>query len=194
MMFDPWAGKRRYRYLLEAVRQARPRRILEIGTWKGKHAQLMIECALEFGEAEYYGFDLFERCPIEEFPKAQWTVPLEKIKAVLEKTGAKIHLFKGDTRRTLAETRLPLMDFIFIDGGHSLETVRNDWEHCKKLMHAGTVLIFDDYWDRGDGGCKPLVENVIRPSGQYSVEMLGTADQADVSSIQMVKIMKKAAS
>ncbi|MBI3315708.1 MAG: class I SAM-dependent methyltransferase [Candidatus Omnitrophica bacterium] len=184
--------KRRYRYLLEAVRQTRPRRILEIGTWKGKHARLMIEEALKHKEVEYYGFDLFEQCSLEEFPKSKWTsVPFEKIKSALEKTGAKIFLFKGNTRETLAQARLPLMDFIFIDGGHSLETVQSDWEHCEKLMHSKTVLVFDDYWDRTDGGCKTLVDRVIRVSGKYKVNMLGEVDHADVSDIQMVKVTQK---
>jgi hypothetical protein len=42
--------------------------------------------------------------------------------------GAKIFLFKGDTREVLPKVvnTLPMMDFIFIDSGHSLETIEND--------------------------------------------------------------------
>lgn len=182
-------AKRRYLHLLELVRQTRPRNILEIGTWKGKHARLMLEEAVRFGSVHYYGFDLFDSCPLEEFPKAKWKMtPPEKIQKALESTGAKVSLFKGNTRETLARAGLPMMDFIFIDGGHSLETIKNDWDHCKKLMHSRTVLVMDDYWNRTDAGCKPLVDGVIGPSGNYRVEMLGAADRADVSDIQMVKI------
>ena len=149
----------------------------------------MLEEALRFGSVHYYGFDLFDSCPLEEFPKAEWKkISLEKIRTALERTGAKVSLFKGNTRETLALTPLPMMDFIFIDGGHSLETIENDWNHCKKLMHPKTVLVMDDYWNRTDAGCRPLVDDVIVPSGNYRVEMLGPADRADVSDIQMVKI------
>lgn len=188
-------AKRRYLYLLDLVRQTRPKSILEIGTWKGKHARLMLEEALRFGSVHYYGFDLFDSCPLEEFPKAVWKkTPMEKIQKVLEGTGAKVSLFKGNTRETLASVSLPMMDFIFIDGGHSLETIENDWNHCEKLMHSKSVVVMDDYWNRTDAGCRPLVDDVIGPSGNYRVEMLGIADRADVSDIQMVKITRRSPS
>jgi len=65
----------------------------------------------------------------------------------LEKTGAKVYLFKGDSRETLPRElkKLPKMDFIHIDGGHSYDVVKSDWENSRKLMHERTVVMFDDY-------------------------------------------------
>ena len=58
--------------------------------------------------------------------------------------------------KTLPEVskNLPQMDFIYIDGGHSLETIKNDWDYTKNLMHKGTIVLFDDYWqNKIDGIC-----------------------------------------
>ena len=153
-------GSLRYNHLTEIIRRIKPQRILEIGTYKGKHARQMIEEALHYGSVEYYGFDLFERPPLEEHASRKVPPPMEKVQGKLEKTGAKIFLYKGNTRATLGEAKLPLMDFIFIDGGHSVETVRSDWKHCEGLMHERTVAVFDDYWNSGDAGCKQIIDDL----------------------------------
>jgi predicted O-methyltransferase YrrM len=71
---------------------------------------------------------------------------MEEVRRRLEKTSAKIHLIKGDTRKTLPMmlSFLPKMDFIFIDGGHSFKVVSSDWESSKRLMHEKTIVVFDD--------------------------------------------------
>lgn len=184
--------KGRYQYLLNAVHELRPKRILEIGTFKGKRARVLIREAMRYGEVEYYGFDLFEPCPLEEFPKSKAMPSFEKIKAGLEKTGARIFLFRGNTRHSLAQANLPPMDLIFIDGGHSLETVSNDWDHCSQLMHKRTVVFFDDYWSRLDAGCKALVDNLQKKSNEYQVEILDSLDQNNTAQIRMARVMKTA--
>jgi len=64
-------------------------------------------------------------------------------------TKAKASLFKGNTRETLPDVvnTLPKMDLIYIDGGHSIETTRNDWKYAQQLMDSHTVVYFDDYND-----------------------------------------------
>ena len=39
-----------------------------------------------------------------------------------------------------------MVDFIFIDGGHAIKTIDNDWKHCSKLMKKNSLVIFDDYY------------------------------------------------
>lgn len=126
-------------------------------------------------EVSYYGFDLFETLSSEmmnaEFSKQP---PLmETVRNELDKTGARINLYKGDTKKVLPEvvSYLPKMDFIFIDGGHSLETVQNDWNWASRLMHDGTAVVFDDYWpEKIDGGAKPIVDAIDRAI--YDVKIL----------------------
>ena len=156
---------------------------MEIGTWTGSRAEQMIEAAKEFNPANqinYYGFDLFEELTLKTFSQEFSKQPprMEEVKKELEKTGANIYLYKGDSRQTLPEvfSRLPKMDFIFIDGGHSLETVKNDWRWSSKLLAPQGVIIFDDYWqNRTDAGAKVTVDGIDR--NQFSVELLPIIDR-----------------
>ena len=38
------------------------------------------------------------------------------------------------------------VDLIFIDGGHKLSTIKNDWTKSKKFQKKNTIIIFDDYY------------------------------------------------
>ena len=90
----------------------------------------------------------------------------------------KVQLFKGNTRDTLklVGPKLPKMDLIFIDGGHSLETIESDWEGVKGCIDPGTIVLFDDYYEnREDYGCKTLV-SVLKACPHYKVRLLEPLD------------------
>lgn len=191
---------KRYGHLFHIIDTCRARRIMEIGTWNGNHAATMIQSAKKHwspGEIEYNGFDLYEDLDEETFNKEVSKRPpsMKKVKEKLKRTGAKIALYKGNTLETLPKMvkKLPKMDFIFIDGGHSIETVNSDWKYSKKLMHENTVVIFDDYWNRDDGGCKRIVDSLDRKD--FSVEILPPTDEIKkewgVLRINFVKVTKK---
>jgi len=173
---------------------------MEIGVWKGRHALQMIETAKKYWPAdkiEYYGFDLFEDINKQKITGEFAKKPpfYHKVKKRLQKTDVKIILHKGDTVQIFPSVinNLPKMDFIFIDGGHSIETVQNDWKYSKELMHDKTVLIFDDYWNREDAGCKKIVDSIDKK--EFSVEIMEPADKFKkdwgILSINCVKIMKR---
>jgi len=129
---------------------------MEIGTWNGRHAAQMLECALSIADGavvEYHGFDLFEdfdtSCVTSEELKK---IPpsLEDVRQSLEtftERGAKVYLYKGDSEEVIPKLldKLPKFDLIFIDGGHFYKTVMSDWSCAQQLMHEQTVVIFDDY-------------------------------------------------
>ncbi len=173
-------GPKRYKYLIQIIREIKPKKIMEIGVWDGDHAKEMINEARKHNkQIEYYGFDLFEDLDDKLYSKeaAKKPLALKEIKKRLKTTGAKIKLIKGDTRKTLPKKikNFPQMDFIFIDGGHTLETIENDWKHSRKLMHKNTVVIFDDYWNRDDIGCKKVIESLDKQ--KYNVEILPIQDK-----------------
>jgi hypothetical protein len=149
---------------------------VEIGVWNGRHAEEMIKAAqVHSSNVEYFGFDLFETIDPDlvdcKVPSSEATV-----RARLEGTGAKIHLWKGDTELTLpvfVNTR-PYVDFVFIDGGHSVETIASDWENIKKVMGDHTVVLFDDYWNIESAGCKTVIDALDRE--KYNVEVLPAVD------------------
>lgn len=173
---------RRYKYLFKTISNNKCKKIMEIGTWNGSHALQMIEETKKNfppEEIEYYGFDLFElledKTTLEEFAKIPPT--LETVRKKLEKTKAKVRLYEGFTKETLPKVvdELPKMDFVFIDGGHSIETIENDWKYVQKVINRETVVIFDDYWNRDDAGCKKIIENIDRT--KFEVKILPIQDR-----------------
>ncbi len=191
----------RYDQLFAEVKRVKPQTIMEVGVWSGERARKMIGLASKYHPKEsihYYGFDLFETMDKDKFQKEVSKQPpsMESIKEKLSKTGAEIHLIKGDTIHSLPELegKLPEMDFIFIDGGHSLETIANDWEYASKLMGKGSVLIFDDYWsERTDAGAKATVDAINR--SEFKVEIMPVVDTFEKTAfgrlvIQLAKVTR----
>ena len=137
----------RYQRLLKLVREKQPKCIVEIGTHSGQRAINMLSLV---PTARYYGFDLFEDATPEtdaaEFNnKKRYTMI-----TVWDRLSVwDVHLTKGNTRNTL-----PLfapdrpVDFVWLDGGHSVETIRSDWENIKKHLAPDAVVLFDDYYTR----------------------------------------------
>lgn len=123
---------------------------MEIGVHNGWGARHMITAAKRGDmQVEYYGFDTFCGTPKNEpEPNQNFVVSnIKEIRKILSNLNVRFHLYKGNTQKTLPREvpNLPRMDFIFIDGGHSYETVESDWKNVKKLMHDGTCVVFDDY-------------------------------------------------
>lgn len=144
------SDKKRYLNLLVQILKTKPKKILEIGVYNGKRAIQMIEAAKIFNkEVEYFGFDLFEEmneeiynAEVSKFPKS-----FDKIKNLLDRH-AKIFLYKGFTEDTLKKFSLEgiKVDFIFIDGGHSVETIYNDFFYSSKVAARNASIVLDDYY------------------------------------------------
>lgn len=143
-------------------------RILEIGVFNGEHARLMIDTAFKHGRklVEYYGFDLFENMTPEknaaEVGKSTLALSLGKVEKYLRThTKAVVKLFKGDSVETLPAHagKIPPIDLLFIDGGHSVKTIAADWNNVQPLIHAKTVVLLDDFYpDDVTTGARHLVE------------------------------------
>jgi len=181
----------RYGHLEREVAKNKCRRILEIGVWDGVHSQAMIQAALRASEAstiEYYGIDLFE-----DAYKTEGTLEREASKRPLrfdevrarfrhlEDMGVCINLFKGDSKEVLpglASTQP--MDLVFVDGGHSFETVAADWRNVRRLLDGRSVVIFDDYVnaeavEAGGYGVNAVVDAIDR--GEFVVTFLDPVDR-----------------
>jgi predicted O-methyltransferase YrrM len=150
----------RYRQLLQAVHELKPKSILEIGTWDGYRAMQMLH--LSKG-AKYFGFDLFEDADEKTDSEEKNVKPhhsFAEVKARLAPYDAQ--LFKGNTRETLKDFNEPV-DFVWLDGGHSIETIRSDWENVKRVLSPGAAVFFDDYYtgiDVSEYGCNTLVQTL----------------------------------
>lgn len=196
---------KRYQYLFDIIRKNKCKKIMEIGTYDGKRALQMIKSAQKHynsEEIEYYGFDLFDMMNGKIFEKEVSKKPpsLEEVRNKLKNTGSKIYLFRGFTKDTIprAESSLPKMNLVFIDGGHSIETIKNDWYYTQKLMGKHTVVIFDDYWsgdwaNRKDAGCRDLIKNIDET--KFDVKILPIQDKFKknwgVLKINFVKVQRR---
>jgi len=150
--------RKHYRPLFRTLSEKQCRNIMEIGVFDGASAVAMIkEAAKKVPEEEirFYGFDLFEEMT-PQLRDEEWSFQTNKVPTIEEvrqrlesATRARITLFKGNSRKTLPQyiDSLPKMDLIYIDGGHTIETTRSDWQYSSKLMKDDTVVYFDDYCD-----------------------------------------------
>ena len=139
---------RRYSNILSIILYYKPKSIAEIGVYRGVRSREMIQAAKIFNKnIEYFGFDLFEMINKKIQKKELSKIPYTK-KDVQNKLSkhAKVKLFKGYTKKTLDKLKNKKVDLIFIDGGHRLSTIQNDWIKSKKFQKKNTIIIFDDYY------------------------------------------------
>lgn len=168
----------RYGALYEEVSRRCPRRILEIGTNDGMNAVQIARSASRCNDpVEYYGFDLFDGQQISHRVRESSipSQPLDRVSEYLARNGlSKAYLVAGDSKETIPThvASLPTMDLIFIDGGHSYETVSSDWWAVQPLIGEETVIFFDDYPNWGVG---PVIDGL--PRHLWTVELLPTADR-----------------
>jgi predicted O-methyltransferase YrrM len=178
---------RRYADLHRLIHDNRCRRLMEIGTWNGLRATAMIDTAALHhppGSIEYIGFDLFEDQTEEDVHlESSKRPPAEEVvRRRLEATGARFRLYKGNTRDTLPRhlRELGEPDFVFIDGGHSIQTIRSDWDCVARIMGPHTIVVFDDYYENSEAelpglGCQALVAGL--DPARYAVTRLEPVDE-----------------
>lgn len=169
----------RYLQLLDIVAEAKPASIVETGTWTGERATSMASVALKHRpEVRYVGFDLFEDAtPADDARElnVKRHASLAEVRQRLiafegSHPGFRFTLIKGDTRETLPDAAdkrwLPEpLDFVFLDGGHSIRTIASDWT---SLMGARVIVLDDYYLPDGMGkrpditryGCNRLVDGL----------------------------------
>ena len=143
----------RYRYLAEIVRDTAARFIVEIGTHKGVRAEMMCREALETSPGlpvHYRGYDLFDAAnPETNVRENNGKGAGSSIEAArrLEKLQTEFpdrftfELIRGDTHDTLHGTHV-IADLVWVDGGHSHETVAGDYE----AVRGSKVVAMDDYY------------------------------------------------
>lgn len=162
---------KRYANILIEIILLKPKTLLEIGVYKGQRAKEIIEAARVFNnKISYYGFDLFEDFFLKKnILDLELSKKPELKKSIYKKISklAKVKLFKGYTKKTipifLRKKIKP--DFIFLDGGHSVKTIKQDWNNIKKSMYKNSVCIFDDYYTGSNElikeyGCNQIIKNL----------------------------------
>ena len=206
-------GKTRYHYLTHYIKENRCKNIVEVGVWNGRNSSRMLRAARannKPNEINYWGFDLWELMDDDIFESEYSKKPptIKEIKSKLSSTGCNINLIQGDTKDTLKsfydESNGKLsIDFIYIDGGHSFDTIQSDWDNLNGLMDKDTLTIFDDYYEYTDPdpstgvlddlkptfGCSQLIDSLNRDL--WNVEILPHFDQFGPRKIFFAMVSKK---
>jgi predicted O-methyltransferase YrrM len=129
--------------LLQCVEKLSPRRVLEIGTADGGTLFLLARASAQ--DAELISLDLPAGSPDGGYPPSRQ--PLYKAFA---SPGQRIHLVRKDShsREALEAVQMCLhgepLDFLFIDGDHSYEGVRQDFEMYAPLVRRCGLIAFHD--------------------------------------------------
>ena len=206
----PRSANPRYSAILELAFRHRCKTILEIGVYTGRRARELIQTALVFhqpDEVRYFGFDLFEQMDSELLESELSKLPpgIEEVRRLLSAVGPRVELYQGFSSSTLppfvAEHTSSKLDFdlIFIDGGHSLETIRGDWEAVLPLVGPTTLVVFDDYYLDDPEliekfGCNRVIEGLLDDDG-FEVRILPGADsfekETGVLNVTMAEVSTK---
>jgi predicted O-methyltransferase YrrM len=180
----PLASGLRYDQLLEYVAAAPSLEILEIGVARGANALRMLALAdLLGGKPHYTGVDLFDRLS-DELLRDEFVSPAKRPLSrqqtwehLRERLGAdiarRVRLLEGFSSEVLPTLRAEgaRFDLLFIDGGHSLEAVKADWQECERLVSPGGTIVFDDY---PNWGVRAVVESIDQT--RWSVRILPHVD------------------
>lgn len=191
---------KRYKQILDVIDQVRPSFIVEVGTWNGARAVEMSERALRYSDSvRYVGFDIFQDAD-DETNKRELNVKksfhVKEIESLLYRFQSKkgVHRFsfelvQGDTRETMRDWYGTKADLVWLDGGHSVETIRNDYEALK----GSKVILFDDYYTPDQNGACPDVSRYgcNRIVCEYTHDILPAIDQIEgLGCIQIARIQK----
>ena len=174
----------RYDQLLQYVERNPSLSILEIGVARAANTLRMMAYADRLGGTpKYVGIDLFGSLTPEQFEESfchenkrpqtrEQTMDMLR-KMLGPQIALRIMLLEGLSNDVLPQLRRQdlCFDLIFIDGGHSYEMVRSDWNWCQNLLAPGGTIVLDDYPNWGIG---PTVHEI--DSTRWNVRILPHTD------------------
>lgn len=134
-------------YLYGLVRHMRARKVIEIGRYKGGSTLTIAAAMKSVGDGgQFWSVDIGEK----EARLHGGTVSRpfdEQLADVCRRFGLSVNLVIGDSRTV--EINTGQVDLVLIDGDHSYEGVRNDFERFGKRVRVGGAILFDDAFDEG---------------------------------------------
>lgn len=129
-------------YLFGVIRQMQARKVIEVGRYKGG-STLVIAAAMS-GEGQLWSIDIGEKeARLYQGGSAR---PFDQQLAdVCRRLGLRVDLIVGDSRTVQVETGE--VDLVLIDGDHSYEGAKNDFERFGRRVRVGGAVLLDDTFD-----------------------------------------------
>jgi len=169
--------------LLEQIEIHKPQNFLEVGVFQGVTSKNVCEKLYEINKENFlfHGIDVFENTD-SNFDSREKTTKhnrlsnplkhlifniilkknlfsIENIYDFLKKFKDNVNLYKGFSDTELLKIDMSKIDMIFLDGGHSYETVKNDLFLILKSIKKNKIIICDDY-DQESYGVKKAVDEL----------------------------------
>ena len=169
--------------LLEQIEIHKPKTFLEVGVFQGVTSRNVCEKLYEINKEHFlfYGIDVFEDRDTN-FDNHEKTTKhnrlsnplkhlifniilkknlfsIESIYGFLKKFKKNVKLYKGFSDTELLKIDMSKVDMVFLDGGHSYETVKNDLSLILKSIKKDKIIICDDY-DQLTYGVKKAVDEL----------------------------------
>ena len=177
---------------LNEVLLSKPKKFLEIGIFQGVTARNICELLYKIHDNnfKYIGVDKFdfdEKANNEIIPSNNFKNPLKQfyyqyiikenpyslksVKNLLKKFDKNINIFKGDSKVVLPKIDLSEINYVYLDGGHSYDTVINDLINCKVVVENNGVILCDDYDLSYAPGVKKAIDEFVAKE-QYDIKIL----------------------
>ena len=179
-------------FFLTEIRNKKPKVFLEVGVFHGVTARNICELLFEIHENDfkYIGLDLFEKNDenkSEIIPNTNFSNPfkqiyfkyikrqdpytIEAVKDLLSNFKNNIHLIKGNSNSVLKKIDMSKIDYVFLDGGHDYETVKNDLDCCSEVIKNNGTILCDDYNLSYAPGVKKAIDEYVKINN-YKCEIL----------------------
>ena len=150
---------------LSDIQKTNPKSFFEIGVFHGVTARNVCDLMYKNHKSDfkYIGIDLFDQNVRDDeiAPNFKFNNPLKTfyfkyikrqnpysavaVEDLLKKYRQNVEIITGNTNEELKNLNLNNIEYIFIDGGHDFETVKNDLYFCSKFIKNGGTILCDDY-------------------------------------------------
>ena len=176
-------------HFLHEIASKKPKNFLEIGVFHGVTARNVCELlhSINGNDFKYVGLDLFGESAEnanEVIPNTKFNNPLKRIyfeyilkqdpysidavAYLLKKFKENIHLIKGDSNQLLKKMDMSKIDYVFLDGGHAYETVKNDLSYSKPVTDNNGTILCDDYNLSYAPGVKQAIDEFVKENNLKS--------------------------
>jgi len=177
---------------LKEIASKKPKNFLEIGVFHGVTARNVCELlySIHKDDFKYVGLDLFGESfenDNEIIPATNFNNPLkniffklilrqnpysvEAVSFLLKKFKDNIHLIKGNSNRLLKKIDMSKIDYVFLDGGHAYETVKNDLHYSIPVIENDGTILCDDYNLSYAPGIKKAIDEFVF-SNNFKLEII----------------------
>ena len=180
------------KFFLDEIKKKKPKFFLEVGVFHGVTARNVCELLSNIykDDFKYIGLDLFEKNDenkSEIIPNTNFSNPLkqlyfkyikrqdpytiEAVEDLLRKFKNNVHLIKGNSNNVLKKIDMSKIDYVFLDGGHDYETVKNDLNNCSEVIENNGTVLCDDYDLSYAPGVKKAIDEFVQDKN-YKCEIL----------------------